>query len=303
MDGKVGRRGALGMAHIAALFFGLTGIFGVLITTSVEMITFGRAAFAVLGLWLLLVWQGRRIEFRFTLQAWCLLLLAGIFLTLHWLTFFIAVKVGGVAVATLGFATFPAFITLIDHLLFKERVTPREWLLLLLTTIGLILVTPNFSLASSGTVGLLWGILSGFAFALLVVTNKRGAKGIDAIQVALWQNGIVVLLLAPFTVMQFQELTLQNGFYLALLGILCTGVSHYLLVKSLAVLEARIAGMIIALEPVYAILVAWWLFGSQPTLAMVAGAILIIGAILLVSQKREDKLQNSNQNSDLSVDM
>lgn len=282
----MGRRGALGVAHIAALLFGLTGIFGVLITTSVEMITLGRAAFAVLGLWLLLLWQGRSLEWQFTLKEWGILLLSGIFLTIHWLTFFIAVKIGGVAVATLGFATFPAFITLIDYLLFKEQVTLREWWLLLLTTIGLILVTPSFSFASDGTIGLLWGILSGFAFALLVVTNKRGTKGIDAVQIALWQNGIVVLLLLPFTLMQFQEMTLLNGFYLALLGIFCTGVSHYLLVKSLAVLEARIAGMIIALEPVYAILVAWWLFGSQPTLAMLAGATLIIGAIFLVSQKK-----------------
>lgn len=282
----MGRRGALGMAHIAALLFGLTGIFGVLITTSVEMITLGRAAFAVLGLWLLLLWQGRSIKWQFTLKEWGILLLSGIFLTIHWLTFFIAVKIGGVAVATLGFATFPAFITLIDYLLFKEKVTLREWWLLLLTTIGLILVTPSFSFASDGTIGLLWGILSGFAFALLVVTNKRGTEGIDAVQIALWQNGIVVLLLLPFTFMQFQEMTLLNGFYLALLGIFCTGVSHYLLVKSLAVLEARIAGMIIALEPVYAILAAWWLFGSQPTLAMLAGATLIIGAIFLVSQKK-----------------
>ncbi len=282
----MGRRGALGMAHIAALLFGLTGIFGVLITTSVEMITLGRAAFAVLGLWLLLLWQGRSIKWQFTLKEWGILLLSGIFLTIHWLTFFIAVKIGGVAVATLGFATFPAFITLIDYLLFKEQVTLREWWLLLLTTIGLILVTPSFSFASDGTIGLLWGILSGFAFALLVVTNKRGTEGIDAVQIALWQNGIVVLLLLPFTFMQFQEMTLLNGFYLALLGIFCTGVSHYLLVKSLAVLEARIAGMIIALEPVYAILAAWWLFGSQPTLAMLAGATLIIGAIFLVSQKK-----------------
>lgn len=284
----MGRKGALSMAHIAALLFGLTGIFGVLITVSVEMITLGRALFAVLGLWLLLLWQGRRIEFRFTFKEWSILLLSGIFLTIHWLTFFIAVKVGGVAIATLGFATFPAFITLIDYLLFKEQVTSREWLLLLLTTVGLILVTPNFSFASSGTVGLLWGILSGFAFALLVVTNKRGAMGIDAVQIALWQNGIVVLLLLPFTLTQFQTLTSLNIFYLALLGILCTGVSHYLLVRSLAVLEARITGMIIALEPVYAILAAWWLFGSKPTLAMIAGAFLIIGAIFMVSQKREE---------------
>ncbi|MDD2153404.1 DMT family transporter [Pseudomonas putida] len=63
---------------------------------------------------------------------------------------------------------------------------------------------------------------------------------------------------------------------LALLGVFCTGLSHDLFVKSLEGLEARTAGMIIALEPVYAILGAWWLFGDQPTLRMAAGAGLIV---------------------------
>ena len=66
-----------------------------------------------------------------------------------------------------------------------------------------------------------------------------------------------------------------------MLGVFCTGLSQYLFVKSLEGLEARSAGMIIALEPVYAIGCAWWLFGDQPSLRMVAGASLIILATIL----------------------
>jgi len=67
--------------------------------------------------------------------------------------------------------------------------------------------------------------------------------------------------------------------------VFCTGLSQFLLVKSLERLEARTAAMIIALEPVYAIIGAWWLFGDQPSLRMAVGAALIVLATLLAAAR------------------
>ena len=53
--------------------------------------------------------------------------------------------------------------------------------------------------------------------------------------------------------------------------------------KSLESLDARSAGMIIALEPVYAIACAWWLFGEEPSGRMLVGASLIILATVLLA--------------------
>ena len=68
-----------------------------------------------------------------------------------------------------------------------------------------------------------------------------------------------------------------------MLGVLCTGLAHTLFVKSLEALDARSAGMIIALEPVYAIVCAWWLFGEEPSGRMLVGASLIILATVLLA--------------------
>ena len=68
-----------------------------------------------------------------------------------------------------------------------------------------------------------------------------------------------------------------------MLGVLCTGLAHTLFVKSLEALDARSAGMIIALEPVYAIACAWWLFGEEPSGRMLVGASLIILATVLLA--------------------
>jgi drug/metabolite transporter (DMT)-like permease len=61
--------------------------------------------------------------------------------------------------------------------------------------------------------------------------------------------------------------------------VFCTGLAHSLFVASLRVIKARSAAVIFALEPVYGIAFAWWLFNEIPTLRMLLGGTLIILAI------------------------
>ncbi|MGU9858551.1 DMT family transporter [Pseudomonas sp. LF245] len=277
-------RTALTSAHITALLFGLTGIFGALIHASASVITFGRAAFALLALAVFAQLQDRALLRGLNLRKLSIYALSGLMLAAHWVTFFIAIKVGGVAVATLGFASFPAFITLLDMAVFRDRPHLAEALLLLLVTLGLVLVTPSFELANQGTVGLLWGLASGLSFALLAMTNRRATDGRNGVQVVFWQNATVAAIMAPFAVFDLVDLGAVDWTHLAILGVLCTAVSQALFVKSLKGLNARSAGMIISLEPVYAIACAWWLFHEAPSWRMLAGAALIVLAILMSAQ-------------------
>ena len=292
---------ALAAAHGVAVLFGLTGILGALIRFDAVAITAGRAGFAATALLVLALVQRRPLLLGLGPRRAGIVLASGFLLAVHWITFFMAVKVGGVAVATLGFASFPAFIALLDVVLFRERIGPAEGTMLALVTLGLVLVTPSFDVGDQGTVGLLWGLASGLSFAGLAICNRRGNRGMDAIQVAFWQNLVVALLvlpllglgLAPPQIAHSQApsswvtgaaaIDLVSWFWLAVLGVLCTGLAHTLFVKSLEALDARSAGMIIALEPVYAIACAWWLFGEEPSGRMLVGASLIILATVLLA--------------------
>lgn len=281
-------RNALICAHIAAVLFGLTGILGALIQADAWAITFGRAAFAVMALGGFAQIQGHPVFRGLTWRTLGVLAMTGVFLTSHWITFFIAVKVGGVAVATLGFASFPAFIALLDRVVFREHIHFGEAVLVMLVTFGLILVVPSFNLADNGTLGLLWGLGSGLSFALLAIANRRYVRDTDAMQVAFWQNLTVTLLVAPFVLFSLggHELRTVDWIYLAVLGVFCTGLSQYLFVKSLGTLDARSAGLIIALEPVYAIACAWALFNEEPSLRMFLGAALIILATVVSARRK-----------------
>ncbi|MEW6462509.1 DMT family transporter [Ectopseudomonas khazarica] len=274
-------RNALLAIHLGALLFGLSGIFGKLAATTPDMIAGGRAFFAVLALGLATLLWRRTDSSRPSWPQLARLVLGGLLLGSHWLAFFEAVKISGVAIATLGFASFPAFTVLLEGTLFRERTRPVEFLMVALVCLGLILVTPEFSLGSDATVGLLWAILSGLLFALLSLLNRASTHGLDPIQAALYQNVTVLVVFMPLAAPLVPSLRPLDWLWLAMLGIFCTGLAHSLFVASLRVLKARTTAVIFALEPVYGILFAWWLFSEQPTLRMLAGGLLIISAIFV----------------------
>lgn len=287
------RQRALGAIHVAALLFGLTGIFGELIQADPMAITAGRAGFAVLALWMVIRHQGESPFKGLERRHVGVLILAGTMLAIHWVTFFIAVKVAGVAVATLGFASFPAFITLCEWLVFRERISISEWLILTLVTLGLVLVTPSFDFRDTATVGLAWAVASGFSFAAFTLINRRAAAQIPAQQVACWENLVVVVLTLPLGFTSLTQLDALNWLWVALLGVLCTALSHYLLVASLMVLKARSAGIIIALEPVYAIFFAAILFAQYPSLRALLGGAIMIAAIVWSGLRRPSEKRRS----------
>ncbi|HBM07610.1 EamA/RhaT family transporter [Pseudomonas sp. Choline-3u-10] len=276
-------RNALLAIHFGALMFGLSGVFGKLADSTPLIITLGRAGFAVVAL-LLAAQFLRSGGAAPSLRQRAGLLLGGLLLGGHWLTFFIAVKIAGVGIATLGFASFPAFTVLLEGVLFRERTRPVEFGMVALVCVGLLLVTPQFDLASESTLGLIYGILSGLMFALLSLLNRAVTRGVDPVQAALWQNCIILLCLLPFSWSSLPAVPAMDWLWLALLGVLCTGLAHSLFVASLKVLKARTTSVIFSLEPVYGIAIAWWLFNEQPSLGMLAGGALIILASVITSR-------------------
>ena len=277
-------RTALGALHIGALMFGLTGVFGKLAAASASIIVFGRAGFAVVALaFFAALAKGTRWK-KLAPRDVRNLLVSGLLLAGHWVSFFVSVKIAGVAIATLGFASFPAFTVILEGLIFRERIRLNEIVLVLLVSIGLILVTPSFDLASQATEGLIWAIASGLLFSLLSLNNRANSGRVPAVQAAMWQNAVVALCLLPFAAPGLSAVRALDWLWIGLLGVLCTGVAHSLFVASLGVIKARTAAVVFALEPVYGITLAWLLFHETPTLRMLLGGLLIIIAIVVSSR-------------------
>lgn len=287
--------------HLVAFLFGMTGILGSLIEADPATITFGRAAFAVAFLSPLLFLGARRGLQRQVNQTSAhqrpqldthrigvtpaneqlvYTGLSGMLLSIHWVTFFMSVQTAGIALATLGFSSFAAFITCLEWLMNRNQISRADWLRTLGVTMGLVVLTPSISLADVNTYGFVLGLASGLAFAAMAVVNSRKLAGHNPIRVARNQNLIVVCLLIPLAWSELAALSMSSWLWLAILGIVCTGLSHSLFVYSLKRLRVSMAGLVVALEPVYAIAAAWVLFSQTPAPRTLLGGVVIVGSIL-----------------------
>ena len=280
------RGAALVSMHLATLLFGVSGVFGRLTACSAEMIVFGRTVFALGILWLLLwrrgcaPWRGRRLD-----QV-ARLALSAVLLALHGFTFFLGIKVGGVAVGSLGFACFPAFVAFFEHLFFRERITGAEKMLMVCVTVGLVLVTPAYDFGDRGTEGLMGGVLSGVIYALNAVSNRRNVGSMSGEEVGWWQYAVIVPLTLPLVAGELAAVTAWDWLWLACLGLLCSGLAYTLFVNSLREIPARLAAVVIALEPLYAIAVSWLCLGERPGLRMLCGGAIILGAVIAAGLRR-----------------
>lgn len=276
---------ALLKVHGTAIFFGLSGVVGVLIESGSDVLVLGRAMIAFACISLFFLWKRQALTKLSTKEKFSQLL-SGSLLALHWVSFYLGVKIGGVAVGTLGFASFPAFVALCEMIVFKEKLHFREYILLLAISVGLILVTPEFEFGNQATQGLLWGIFSAISYAVLAVLNRRNASKLSGIESSWWQYVAVIIVLLPFSATALPSVRAMDWLWIGFIGLFCTTFAYTLYVSSLSVINARTAAMIISLEPVYAIIVAWIWFGDVPTLSMVIGGILIIGSVAWANLKK-----------------
>lgn len=279
----ISRASALFRLHLAAILFGSTALFGEALQVGALAIVFGRTLFAVLALSLLAAWTRNAPWRGLTARGIATLSLLGALLALHWFTFFMAVQRGGVALATLGFASFPVFVALLEALILRSRPATRDVQVLLLVTAGMALITPRFSLADAGTTGLLWGILSGAIYAGIAVLNRYQASGAGSAQACWWQCLAACIAVAPFSAGALAQWTAHDWLLLALLGAVCTGLAYTIFLQALDTVKAQTVAIVISMEPVYAIVLAWCAFGAVPGTHVVLGGALIIGAVLLAS--------------------
>ena len=273
---------ALAAVHVAVLLFGFAGLFGRWLDLSPIAIVLGRTAIAACAL-AVVRWQSGRDRAPLDLR----LIVNGAVLAVHWVSFFAAIQVAGVAIGLLGFASFPLFVLILERVLLGRRWSGAEAITAVCVTAGIALLVPEFSLANRTVQGLAWGLVSGFTFALLAVLNRRYAATRGAVDVAFWQNVFAAVVLLPFAAGDSSALGSIGAREIALLlvlGLFCTALAHTLFIAALSGVSAHTASIVAALEPVYGIALAALLLGEIPGVRILSGGALIVGAALVATR-------------------
>ncbi len=269
------------LIHGAVFLFGFAGLFAKFLDCSSLWLVFGRTVFASLTL---VVWAmaGSRVSlgvknakdlFFFVLQ--------GILLAIHWLTFFTSIQVSSVAIGLVTFSSFPLFVTFMEPLFFKEPFKQADLLTAAAVFGGIVLVVPDMDLNNQVTLGSIYGLLSGFTFAVLGLVNRRNARNCHPICAAFYQNLFAALCLVfPVAFTSAVLPSIGDIVLLGVLGVVFTALAHGCFISGLTIIRVQTASVIAGMEPVYGIVFAFILLKEVPSLSTLAGGALIIGAVL-----------------------
>ena len=222
-------------------------------------------------------------------------MLQGILLALHWWSFFFSIQISSVAVGLVTFSTFPLFVTFLEPLCFRERLKPMDIFIAGSVFIGILLVIPEFDFSNNITRGGFYGIISGFTFAVLALVNRRNARISDSIAVAFYQNLFAALfLLVPVLLLKIPMPPLSDLPNLIFLGVVCTALAHTLFIQSLVFIRAQTASVIAGLEPVYGIVLAFFILDEIPGIRTLMGGMVIIGTTVFAGylSRRENKRES-----------
>ncbi|MBY0570428.1 MAG: DMT family transporter [Burkholderiaceae bacterium] len=274
--------------HFAIFLFGSAGVLSKLLAVSSLLLVFGRTLFASLSLIPLLLIQ-REFSFRAVPKT---VILCGALLAVHWLSFFAAMKVAPVTYGLMGFASFPLFVTWLEPWLFKEKRDGKDWYAAFAVVIGMAVMVSDTgsgnitnAAAQSPVTGLLLGIFSGLTFALLVLANRWQGGHIAPFRLAFLQNSVATLTLLPFVLVNggLSQISANEWWGLALMGVVFTAISHGLFMYSLRYVSTRFASLMTSLEPVYGIAIAYLVLHETPNLRALIGCAIVISATVAVS--------------------
>ncbi|MFP4609633.1 MAG: DMT family transporter [Thiohalophilus sp.] len=263
--------------HSAVFLFGLTALFSKVIALTALEITLLRSLFAVLALWAVLRWQRVPLGLQ-TRHDYFVVLLLGILLAGHWVTYFHAMQVSSIAVGVIALYTFPVMTVFIEPLFHGERAHFFDILSALAVLFGIYLLVPEFSLDDTTTQGVMWGMLSALLFSLRNIIQGRHFSAYSAKHALFYQILITIVVLLPFGVQVVPEVNMAQWGQLLLLGVVFTALPHTLFAFSLRNFKAKTASLVACLQVVYATLFAALLLDELPAMSTVTGGLIVVGA-------------------------
>lgn len=264
--------------------FGTLGIFVRNIPVSSGELALYRAVLAALLIAVFLLLTKQRIPFANIKKEVPLLLASGVAMGINWILLFEAYKYTTVSVATLSYYFAPVIVTVVCPVLFKEKLTGKQIVCFIMSTLGLVLITGIGDIGSGNDfVGILFGLGAAVFYATVILLNKF-IKNVEGIHRTFLQFLSAIVILVPYVIMT-SGVTLGNlngiGWVnLLIVGLIHTGVTYCMYFSSLKELTGQKAAILSYIDPLVAVMISVTILGESMTLWQMIGGILILGFTL-----------------------
>ncbi len=264
--------------HLIVILLGFTAILGKLCTVSTLTLVFYRTFIAFLGIFLLL--NLKKQVYKLAPRQILKMLGIGFILGLHWLCFFGSAKTSTVSISLVTFATMSVFTSFLKPIILKETISIKEVGIGIIATLAVALI---FGYETKYILGTFLGLLSALFAAVYSVLNVRIVNQFESKVISFYEiGGACLTMLIGIFIFQPSNGLIINGkdiLWVGILGLVCTVYPQIKMIELLKKLDIFTINLSLNLEPIYGILMAYFIFGDNEKMSIP----FYIGAMVLVS--------------------
>lgn len=284
------------MLIVSMAIFGTIGLFRRNIDISSGELAFYRALLATVFIGLFLLVTKSAIPFTKIKKQLPLLILSGVAMAFNWILLFEAYNYTTVSAATLSYYFAPVLVTLLCPVLFKEKMTIKQWICFVMSTVGIVLIT-GIGSSDSGSnhfKGILFGLGAACLYATVILLNKF-IKGVDGIHRTFLQFVAASVSLLPYVLLtdgiNIGKLDGKGLLLLLVVGLVHTGITYCMYFSSLKELPGQKAAILSYIDPLVAVICSVVILREEMTVSQIIGGVLILGFTLWneITPKKERK--------------
>jgi len=260
---------ALIKLHIAVFLWGFTGVFGRLISLNEGLLVWYRMLFTVLSLFLLLLFSKKLVLLPLKLSI--KLVGIGSLIAIHWVLFYGSIKYSNVSIALTCLSTSGLFTAFLEPLLNKRRLNLVEVGLGLMGVMGIWLI---YHFNQAFQTGMMIGLCSALLSVIFSVLNKKTVTSIDSGTVMFYEltgGWLILSMLLPVYLLYFPTNHLLPSYseigWLIILSWVCTITAFWLSLQALKHISVFTQNLVLNLEPVYGILIAFAIYHENKNLS------------------------------------
>ena len=265
--------------------FGTLGIFVRNIPLSSGELALYRAVMAavVIGIYFLMTKQ--RSPLGKIKKELPLLLFSGVAMGINWILLFEAYNYTTVSIATLSYYFAPVIVTLVCPFLFREKLTLKQMICFIMSTLGIVLITGIAGgSGNKDLLGIFCGLGAAVFYATVILLNKF-IKNVEGIHRTFLQFMAAIMVLIPYVAIsqgsQMGQMTAMGWVNLFIVGILHTGITYCMYFSSLKDLPGQKAAILSYVDPLVAVIISVTVLGESMSLLQLVGGALILGFTLL----------------------
>jgi len=209
--------------------------------------------------------------------------LSGLFLALHFYTWITSLRFTSIMSSTVLVTTNPIFVSIFSYFLFKKKIKKRTFLAIILSIIGIVLMSYGFSF-STNLKGNLLALFGALFASLYIISDYYLRKKYDLIDIVfpVYSVSFLILLSLSFSLnIKLYPLPLREYLLFFLIALIPQVIGHSIINYSLKFFSPVFISLAILGEPLGATIFGIIFFKEIPKVLEIIGGLFIITGIII----------------------